>query len=235
MSAEPGPTYYKHLIKLRESGFECKDRKEIYKFFESEIFEFQDWKINRIQMQSTLGQIARIYLKGYFPSETYIANVYWMDHIIDHAVGLHNRNISFPLDIILHGSFYNNPELDLTMKNIGGPLKLNSNGQATFIVIEELADKMIQPDLNWVISDILKLIMGSRNPCGMKAFCKASASNQNIPDFTNPLCYVSPWFRAYNDLDCSMTRVLKMWELDKRFPIMFYRTCHRDPINIGNT
>lgn len=218
MSAEPGSTYYKHLINLRDSGFECNDPKEIYKFFESDIFEYQNWKLNRIQMLSTLGQIARIYLKGYFPSENYKANINWMDHIIDHAVGLRNRNLSFPLDIILHGSFYDNPELNLTMKNIGGPLQLNSNGQATFIVIEELADEMIQPDLNWVISDILKLIMGSKNPCGMKAFCKTSASKQHIPDFTNPLCDISPWFRAYNDLDCSMTRVLKMWELDKKIP-----------------
>jgi len=218
MSAEPGPTYYKHLLKLKASGFEPYDPKDVYEFFKNEIFEYQDWKLNRIQMLSTLGQIARIYLKGYFPVEAYEANVTWMDHIIDHAVSLRNRNISFPLDIILHGSFYDNPELDLTMKNIGGPLQLNENAHATFIIIEQLADKMIQPDLNWVISDILKVILGSTRPCGMKDFCKASATNQGLPDYTNSLCDINPWFRAYNDIDCSMTRVLKMWKLDKKIP-----------------
>lgn len=60
---------------------------------------------------------------------------------------------------------------------------------------------------------------GSTNPCGMKAFCKASAIKQDSPDFTNSLCDTNPWFRAYKDLDCPMTRILKMWEIDKKIPI----------------
>lgn len=143
MSEEPGSTFYGHLMKLKNSGFRCQDPKSVYKFFKNEFFLLQNLKLPRIQMLSVLGQYARIYLKGYFPSKAYQSNVDWMDHIVDHAVGLRNKNKSFPLDIILTGSFYNNPKLDLIMKNIGGPLQLNENGYAYFIIIEKLAENKI--------------------------------------------------------------------------------------------
>ncbi|MCX2582710.1 hypothetical protein [Pedobacter sp. MR22-3] len=218
MTAEPGPKFYQNLLKLRDSAYTNGNPKKIYEYFSNDIFFYQNQKLARIQMLSALGQIAKCYLAGYFPSKMFKANIEWMDHIIDHGLGLRNRNIAFPLDIVLHGSFYDNPELKLTMRNIGGPLQLNAKSSGTFIVIEELAGKYIQPDLNWAIANILKILIGIQVPCGMKSFCRASAVAGGVPDYTNALCDINPWFRAYQDLDCSMTRVLKMWQLNRKIP-----------------
>ncbi|RYE27490.1 MAG: hypothetical protein EOP45_01080 [Sphingobacteriaceae bacterium] len=219
LTSEPGPSFYRGLLKLKDINYSSNNPKDIYEIFSHEIFEFEGNKLNQMQMLSALVVRANLYLSGYFPQEKYKDNIEWMKHVSLYGFSLRHANIAFPLDILLHGSFYKNPILRHIMTYIGSPLQLNMDDRASFIIIEGLKNENFQPDLNWAIAQVHKVFLGSKGGCEMKTFCKQSAHLQNIPDFTNKQCDTNPWNRVRNRESCSFVRVIEMWGLQNNYPL----------------
>lgn len=220
LTAEPGAAFYQKLLKLKEASFVPKDPKKVYDFFKADLFEHRGMTLNRSQMLSTLVHDSNLYLSGYFPGEQYAANVDWMRHVTLYGYSLRHHNMAFPLDILQHGQFYQNPYLKHTMRYLGSPLQLNSQDRATYIIIDEVENDRFRPDLNWAIAEVHKMFIGKHEGCGMKPFCKESAYLQNIPDFTDTHCHTNPWQRVCEKKTCSFVDIVNLWELQDKKPII---------------
>lgn len=142
-----------------------------------------------------------------------------MRHVTVYGFSLRHANMAFPLDILLHGSFYQNPHLKQVMRYIGSSLQLNSDDRASYVMIDDLDQEKFQPDLNWAIAEIQKVFIGRKTGCKMKTFCKESAYQQGIPDFTNAYCNSEPWQRVREQEDCSFVRMVNLWGLHDKIPL----------------
>lgn len=220
MTGTPGSWFLGALNTMKTANFLPKHPKEVYEFFSNNVFDYGGQKYNTIQSISILSQISASYLKGYYTSDSFVDNIKWFDHILNHALGMRHNNIAFPLDILLHGSFYNNPVLNLTMKNIGSPLQLNLNDAGAYVEIPGLQLDNFRPEMNWAMAQVERVFAGKTDGCQMKTFCKESCYQQDLEDFTDDRCNTNPWSRALDNSRCPFVVVLELWQLQGFQPVL---------------
>ena len=217
----PGDFFVSCLRDMQKKNWLPKEPEEVYDYANTFSKTFlnvaYDGANDLEQLYEQFSKNAVKELQGYFTIDLFNDTKKWIEIIVDSAFKIRKENPYIFLELATSGNPRNNKVFTKLIRELGTPLVLNSNGEGTFYHPKE-NEYNFYPYALAAVSEVFSMLTTRRSSCSLYGFCKESSLLQNIPDYTDERCRISPWKKVTDDPLCPYGQIWKMWDLAERTP-----------------
>lgn len=212
MHIHPGDLFYEMLQEMKRVKFEPATELEIYDFVLDNV-KIEGGK-TLLDIYSEQVQFAMFQLAGYFTTENYENEIFWLFHVLQEAEKLRKENMALLLGLLNDDEIFG-PTFKRMIFHLGTPLMQNLDDDAWFFSPYELKERPIQADRFAVLHEIYMLWVYGKKECSLKRFCSANM----IGGTTDARCDEAPWSRVVDTNLCGYAQFWKTWKLKDKKPV----------------